>query len=712
MAVIGKIRQRSGMLIFLIGLSIVLFLIMDATNSQTGVFSGRKDTVGVINGEKIPYLEYNAKYEENLKNTEEQLRGQAMSEDQRNYLRTQTWNEMINDLLFKKVYDKLGINVTAEELSELATSTENASPYLTGDPQFKNPQTGQFDPSRVRMVINSLSQQGENAEATRAQWLRFEKFLKQNQYQEKYSSLITKGLYIPGWMAEMTYNSQLSVADARYVVLPYNEINDADIKVTDEDLKAYINAHPNRFKVDDETRKLQYVTFDIVPSAADTAAAVKSVEENRAAFAEQKTTSDDSAFVKVYSETAFDDAYYSNDKIFSPVKDSLFSLPVKSLIGPYVEGSSVKIAKITDRKMISDSVRVRELVISFANVTSQEIANQKFALMDSIVRMVDTLKQDFGMFAAMYSDDQMSKMRGGDIGWVKQGEKEKLYNDQIFFRAQKGKLYRIPVAQENAFHLVQVLEDRPSKVGVQVAYLTKEIVPSPETERTIYGAATSFASSNQSQAKFTEAAKKLNVKTVEAVKNEDFNIQGLTGNARELVKWAYGAKKGEVSPVYQIGNKHVVAMLELVRAAGLPDVDAVREPVKMEVIREKKYELLAKKITDAKATSIDDLAAKLGKPATDASRLSFSSASIPNGYEPAVVGAAFNPANKGKVSAPIKGNAGVFALQTTNLQEAPKQTDYTSYKYALTQQLQGKTRGTAEVHKKLAKIVDSRSDFF
>ncbi|HRG90528.1 MAG TPA: SurA N-terminal domain-containing protein, partial [Chitinophagales bacterium] len=126
MAVIGKIRQRSGMLIFLIGLSIVLFLIMDATNSQTGVFSGRKDTVGVINGQKIPYLEFNAKYEENLKNAEEQLRGQAMSEDQRNYLRIQTWNEMVNDILFKNAYEKLGINVTAEELSELATSAENA----------------------------------------------------------------------------------------------------------------------------------------------------------------------------------------------------------------------------------------------------------------------------------------------------------------------------------------------------------------------------------------------------------------------------------------------------------------------------------------------------------------------------------------------------------------------------------------------------------
>jgi peptidyl-prolyl cis-trans isomerase D len=712
MAVIGKIRQRSGLLIFLIGLSIVLFLIMDATNSQTSIFRSRKDSVGSVNGEKITYVDFNTKYEENLKNAEEQMRGNPVTEDQRNYLRTQTWNDMVSDRIYATVYKNLGINVTPEELSELATSTENASQYLVNDPQFKNPQTGQFDPSRVRMVINQLSQTGEGAEATRAQWLRFEKFLKQNQYQEKYNSLITKGLYVPKWMAEMSYNDQNSFADAKYVVLPYSEVNDADVKVTDEDLKAYISAHASRYKVEDETRKLDFVTFNIIPSAADTAAVVKELQEKRAEFAAAKTPSDDSVFVKVYSETAFDDAFYDKEKLTSTVKDSLFSLPVKSVVGPYVEGGSIKLAKISDRKMISDSVHVRELVLSFANVTTQEAANVKFALIDSIIRMVDTMKQDFGMFAAMYSDDQTSKMRGGDIGWVKQGEKEKLYNDIVFFRAQKGKLYRIPVGQENAIHLVQVVEDRPTKVGVQVAYYTKEIVPSPETERNIYGNATAFASDNQTQAKFAEASKKAGVKTVDALKKDDFNVQGLQGSARELVKWAFGAKKGDVSPIFQVGNKHVVAMLDLVRPAGLAEVDAVREPVKAEVIRDKKYEILAKKITDAKASSVDELAGKLGKPAVDAMHLSFMSSSLNNGFEPAVIGAAFNTANKGKVSAPVKGNLGVFAIQAVNVQDAPKQQDYAAAQYNLSQQMLGKARYAAEAQKKAAKVVDDRAEFF
>jgi hypothetical protein len=289
MAVIGTIRKRSGLLIFLIGLSIVGFLIMDATNSQGSLLKGRKDSVGKVNGEKIAYTEFSKKYEDNLKNAEDQMRGQPMGDDQRNYVRTQTWTEMVNDIIFKKVYDKLGINVTGDEMSELATG-ENASPYIKNDQQFKNPQTGQFDPAQVRMYLTRLDQDPEGVE--------------------------------PGTV-----------------------------------------------------RKLQYVTFDIVPSAGDTARTVQSLVEKRAEFAAGAKAADDSVFVKLYSETPFDETYYDKDKLFSSVKDSFFTYPVKSIVGPYIDGKSVKLAKISDRKMISDSVHVREIVLSFAGVTSQELAN-------------------------------------------------------------------------------------------------------------------------------------------------------------------------------------------------------------------------------------------------------------------------------------------------------------------------------------------------
>ncbi len=711
MAVIGTIRKRSGLLIFLIGLSIVGFLVMDATNSQGSILKGRKDSIGKVNGEKIAYTDFSRKYEENLKNAEDQMRGQPMGDDQRSYVRNQTWTDMVNDIIFANVYEKLGINVTGEEMSELATG-ENASQYIKNDQQFRNPQTGQFDPAQVRLYLNRLDQDPEGVEpgTVRRQWIKFETLLKQNQYQQKYTTLITKGLYVPTWMAEMTYNDQSRLVDFKYVLLPYVDVKDEDVKVSDDDLKKYIADHAAKYKIEDETRKFQYVTFDIAPSAGDTARTVQSLEEKRAEFAQGEKAADDSVFVKLYSETPFDEVYYDKDKLFSTVKDSFFALPVKSIVGPYIDGKSARLAKISDRKMISDSVHVREIVISFAGVTSQDVANVKFKLIDSIVRQVDTLKQDFGQFAAAFSDDPMGKMRGGDIGWVKQNEKEKNYNDMVFFRAQKGKIYRIPSQKENAIHLVQVVEDRPTKVGVQVSYLSKEIIPSPETERNIYGNATNFAAENQTEAKFREAGKKLNAKTVESIKKDEFQVQGL-GAARELVKWAFNAKKGDVSSIFTVDKKHVVALVEAVRAAGLPDVDAVRDQVKPEVLREKKFELLSKKLTDAKANSIDELASKLSKPVGDAARISFASPGMNNAFEPKVVGAALTIA-KGKLSAPVKGNEGVYAVQTTNIQEPAKQTDYSVYSFQMAQQLQGKSRYANEVQKKLSDVSDDRFDFF
>jgi len=684
---------------------------MDFTNSQGSVLKGRKDTVGKVNGEKITYLEFSKKYDENLKNTEDQMRGQPIGDDQRNYVRTQTWTEMVNNLIFDGVYSKLGINVTGEEMSELATG-ENASQYIKNDQQFRNPQTGQFDPSQVRLYLGRLDQDPEGVEpgTVRRQWMKFEQLLKQNQFQQKYNNLITKGLYVPTLMAEMTYNDQNRFADFKYVIVPYTDVNEADVKVSDDDIKKYISDHAAKYKQDDETRKFSYVTFDIAPSSGDTARTLQSLEEKRAEFAKGEKASDDSVFAKLYSESPFDEVYYDKEKLFSSVKDSFFSLPVKSVVGPYVEGKFARLAKISDRKMISDSLHLREIVISFQGVTSQDVANVKFKLIDSIIHQIDTMKEDFTKFAVVYSEDPSSKMRGGDLGWVKQGEKEKYYNDLVFFRAQKGKTLRIPVQKENAIHLVQIVEDRPTKAGVQVTYLTKEIIPSPETERNIYSNATTFAVDNQTEAKFREAGKKANVKTVESVKKDEFQVQGL-GNARDMIKWVFNAKKGDVSSIFTVDKKHVVAMLEEVRAAGLPEVSAVKEQVRPEVVREKKFEILSKKIADAKAGSIEELASKLGKQPLDATHVSFVQPALNNAYEPKVVATAFSVA-KGKVSPPIKGNEGAYAVQVINVQEPAKQTDYSVYSFQMSQQMQGKSRYANEVQKKLANVVDNRFDFF
>lgn len=712
MAAIGKIRQYSGLLVVLIGVALVGFLVMDFTNSQFSILKGRKDWIGRVNGEKITYNEFSKKYEEDVKNQEDRMRGQPLNDDQRNQLRSQTWTQMVNDMIFNKIYDKLGINVTPDEMTELAVG-ENASPYIKQDAQFKNPQTGQFDPSQVRLYLSRLDQDPEGVEpgTVRKQWMGFETMLKQNEFQLKYDNLINKGFYTPTWMAEMTYYDQNRFATIKYVVLPYADVNDADVKLSDDDYSKYLHDHEGRFKNDEETRKIEYVSFDIIPSAGDSAKTLQYLADKREEFQKGEKPSDDSLFVKLYSETPYEGVYYTKDKINSPIKDSLFSAKVGTILGPYLEGTSYKLAKISDRKLISDSVKVKDIRFNFNGITTQEAANEKFRFIDSIYKAIDSLHGDFAAFAATYSDDPASKVRGGDLGWVHENEKEKAYNDLIFYHAQKGHVYKVPVQAENAIHLVEVYEDKPSREAVSVAYLTKEILPTPETERNIYGQATNFAADNQSEAKFKAAGAKLFAKTVNSLKKDAYNVEGLQGPAREIVKWAFNAKKGDVSPVYTVEKKHVVALLEDIRPKGLPDVASIKDLIKPEVTREKKFEMLAKKITDAKAANIDDLATKLGKPAQEADHISFNSANL-NGANETRVGAAAEDLPTGKLSQPIEGRMGAYAIQVISAQEPAKASEYGMYIFQLKQQTAYKARYAEEVQKKLAKIDDNRFDFF
>jgi len=326
MAVIGKIRQRSGLLVFIIGASIVGFLIMDATNSQSSMLKGRKDTVGLVNGTKISNNEFSKKLDENDKAAEDQMRGQPLNDEQRNQIREQTWTEMVNDIIFNRIYERLGINVTSDEMTELAVG-ENVHPQIRQ--AFSNPQTHQFDPASVRGFLQNLDQDDPGATEPglkRKQWLKFEAEMKKSQFQQKYNNLISKALYVPSWLSESVYFDQRRSVDFKYVMLPYAEVNEADVKVTDEDLQKFLTEHSARFKQDDEVRKIDYVTFDIVPSAADSAKAIHDLEDKRADFAKGAKLSDDSLFVKIYSETPFDEVYYDKDKLAAtPVKDSLFS---------------------------------------------------------------------------------------------------------------------------------------------------------------------------------------------------------------------------------------------------------------------------------------------------------------------------------------------------------------------------------------------------
>jgi peptidyl-prolyl cis-trans isomerase D len=717
MAVIGSIRKRSGLLVGAIALSIFLFLLGDAVNNNFGVLKGgRANTdAGSVDGHAITYKEYSEKVNENVKNIEAQYK-MSIGEEQRNEISKSTWDEMVGNILMSEVSDKTGLTVSDDEMVALTTSKD-------AHPMVRQPFGGErFDPNYVKQFLQNIDidEKGQEPGYKRKAWNQLVKEVKKSQMQSKYALLVAKGIgNVPNWMAENLYYEGTKMADFKYVSIPYSDVNDNDIKYTDNDLKEYLSKNAAKFETQEEVRNVRYVAFNVVASAADSAATLKTLADKLEEFKKGEKKSDDSLFVKLYSETQFDDLYHTKDQMMgSPIADSLFSLPVKSVIGPYVEGGAYKYARISARKMMSDSVKVKEITFSFANVKSEAEQKARLLLIDSIYRAIDSLHADFGAMAAAYSDDPASKTNGGVVGWVSfaNPQIDEFYKSIVFHNGEPGKPYKYLDAQNNLIKIIEIAEEKPSKPGVKVAYYTRSIIPTQETENNIYSNVNQFVSANSTEDKFKAYMKAhpAEVKPAMNIMKGSYDVMGL-GSARALVKWAYGAKRGDISPILSLGSgttdrKYIIAYLESVLSKGTPDLESVKEAVKFRYLQDKKYELLAKKMTDAKASSVDDLAAKLGKSALQADRVTFQSGALPTGNEPAVAATGVYLA-QGKLSAPIKGINGVYVVQKIGGFDPPKPADLTQQNMTLRQASFMKVRGVADALKKQAKVDDYRLNF-
>ena len=716
MAVIGSIRKRSGLLVGAIALSIFLFLLGDAVNNQFSVLKGgsKGTDAGSVNGQAISYQQYSNQVADNVKNTESQYK-MTIGDQQRNMISQSTWDEMVSKIVMEDASANTGVTVSDDEMVSLTTS-DNASPMI------KQPFGGErFNPTYVKQFLQNIDidEKGQEPGYKRKAWNQLVKEVKKQQLQTKYAILVAKGVgNTPTWMAENLYYESNKSADFKYVLLPYVDINDNDIKYTDADLKDYLSKNAAKFTAPEETRTIRYVAFNIAASPIDSLATLKSLTDKLDEFKQGKSKTDDSLFVKLYSEKSFDDLYKTKDQfIGSPIADSVFGVAVGKVVGPYVDGGSYKFAKVSARKMMSDSVKVKEIVFSFANVKSEAEQKTRLVLIDSLYKAIDSLHADFGAVAAEYSDDPASKGNGGVVGWIPANspQYDEYYKSIVFHNGEKGKTYKYLDANNNLIKFIQIAEEKPSKEGIKVAYFSSPIIPSKETESNIYSNAMQFVSGNSSEDKFLAYAKAhpQDVRSAPGFTKGSYDIGGI-GSARSLIKWAYSAKRGDVSPIISLGTsndrKHVVAYLEAVTGKGTPDLESVKERVKYAYIQDKKYELLAKKVADAKASSIDDLAAKTGKTVIEADKVTFMNTGLPTGNEPAVAATGVYLA-QGKMSGAIKGNNGVYVVQKINGIDPPKPIDLTQQNMALMQNSFMKARAASDALKKLANINDNRLNF-
>jgi peptidyl-prolyl cis-trans isomerase D len=390
------------------------------------------------------------------------------------------------------------------------------------------------------------------------------------------------------------------------------------------------------------------------------------------------------------------------------VLDTLLRANVGTIIGPYNEGNIIKISKLSGVKMMPDSVKARHILIKIENGNSKA-ANSKA---DSLKKLIKA-GQKFEDLAKTFSTDQGSAVKGGDLGYFRSGMMVKPFNDACF----NGKVGDMPIVESQfGVHLIEITGRGAETRKLIISTIDRELAPSTKTMQDVYAKASSFAGQNTTKEAFDAAAKKDNLNKMQAANIDPLARQvSMLNNARALVRWVYEAKKGDVSKVIDVDGRYVIAVLTSVREKGISPLDAVRNLVEMEAIKEKKAEKFLAEISSkaGSASSIEQYAQAMGLPIDTARNITFAGPYIPkSGRELELVGK-LSVSKSGTLVKPMKGENGVVVAQLNKLTEAPAVTDYKQAAMQISQQMSGRVDYEMfEALKEKANVEDNRANFY
>lgn len=701
---IQKIRNNmSWLLIPLVGLALLSFILMDAQFS----LGGGANEVGAINGESISYETFNDK----LRSA---YRGQSTGHDQVN----QVWSYFLDTEVVCKEARAMGLGVSDAEMEELLYGV-NKSPIIIQ--AFSSPQTGQLDQQALEAYRSGTNLDGTEMATDQLKWWSYVQELVANEkLKEKYVNIATKGMYVPTWEAELLAQRNAESVDFAYVKIPYLNIDDSKVNVTDADYKRYIKENQTKLEAPEEQRRVAFVTVDIAPTAQDSLDIKNEVAEigTRMAAAE-----DDAQFAQSYAGE-YTDAYVEYSTLNSAIQEEVENAALGTVVGPYFDGTQYRVAKVLDKKVIADSVRARHILL---RANTQEEALAATQTLETYKSQVENNEMSFDSLAILYSADG-SASSGGDLGMV--GRRTGFvapFENAILYNLEEGEMEI--VYTQFGVHLIQVTDKKyiSNDEMVKVSYVGRNIIPSSETLDNAEVIAINFTDAADIDEMRTMASEQnLVVRTSNAFKSFDNFLSnlGTGGDARNIIRWAFGndrtvgtdVQPGDVAsrlytfnnPVTNATDKFVVVALESVVGKGVPSVAEAKVSSELNVINMLKGELMQSEIT---GTNLADIAREYGVAVDTASNVSFSAGLINGlGSEPKVIAKAFN-ATPGQVSDVIVGKSGVFVIQPLT---APRtgQADASSVKRSSVTQLAGQVstrlvndaKASAKVESKLSKV--------
>lgn len=727
MALIGKIREKSTLLVIVIGVALLAFILGDWEK----ITGGMQDSFGygTVYGEIVDYKAY----DEASRKFEEQDRMQ-FSQQQREYGQRdqeasmdKAWNYVVETTLFEKEYEALGIDVSDNEFEAYLYGTDGFAVLPDLAQGFTDSLTGLFNAKLLQKRIEEM--ESSDDKNVQQQWEDSKKFYTDQRKREKYFSILGQGLYVTKLEAEEEYFAQKEVKSVSYVVRRYSEISDEDIKITEEDVKKFYEEHKTDKKYENRTESREVRWFDVTiqPSSKDSSAFNKEMSTMKTAFA---AATNDSLFVLDKSETKF----YTSSKFATAVPEGhpneqklMISYPrymdtifktasVGQVVGPFPSKDKVVIGKVigfTPAKM-----KARHILLSTNGSTDAKVIAAKQKTADSLVKLIN--KDNFAEFVTKYSDDKPSVPKGGEYADFLEVD---MVPEFSTFCATKPIGAVGTVKTQFGIHIIEVLErdasSFPLLASVQKAFnASQETIDQKDSEvyNLLYKLEGKLSKQEDAKTKLDlfdtivqkagYFARPLNIMS------DNPRLYGFTTPFAEdkILKLAFSeeAKVGDLTTApIKDKDRYVIAMISSIRVKGVPNYEDIEKVMRRDLLEEKKAARLTNQLMKDKSL---DAMAKRGNTTVLKAEVTFANPQITGaGFEPEVVGSLFSGLKDGQRTLPLKGKLGVYVLRVDKTVKAPAAANYKVEKEQMLATLRGGVQNSAVGGlKKKAEVIDNR----
>ncbi|RZP04782.1 MAG: peptidylprolyl isomerase [Flavobacteriales bacterium] len=695
MAILNDIRKHGIFLIIIIALALFSFVLSGVIGNGNSTPKG-ESIVGTINGVDLPREQFMKKVE----NIQRNLGPNSPTNQAMNIV----WDREIRRVLLSEQYESLGLTAEKEQINNsLRTS-------LANNPTFQD-EFGLFNELKLQEYLANVKNAADNGnpQAYNA-WLDFEADTENSVLENTYFNMIKGGLITTLVEGKQEYQYQNNNIDIEFMQIPFENIADADVVITDTEIEAYVKANSEDYEVDSQV-DIQYVTFNEDPSTDDNEKAKVAISELTNDF---ETTTNITEYVNLNSDVTYTDSWFLKNQLPEAIASDLMSQKLNEIYGPYKEDNSYKLARVYATTKMADSAKAKHILIRFAGLSSapQDVVRTKVEaekLADSILRVVKRNRRKFDDLASKYSEDLSNKDKGGDLGYFSPGRMVKPFNNFVF----ENKTGDIGVVETSfGFHVIQISDQKNIQKAIKVATIVKKIEASEKTINEVFSKATKFEIA-ASETDFVELAEASDLKSnpVNKIGELDSNLPGIKENSRTIVSWAFNEETniGDIKRI-NTNSGYIIAQLTRRNPKGLKSLAEASATVTPILRNQKKAKLIRESITNSE---INTVASNQNVSVKAANAISMANPTIAGaGTEPKVVGVAFG-LKVGETSGLIDGEKGVYMVKVTAVNNAPKLQDYSGFANTVnTSKASSLNTNAYNALKDEADIEDNRANFF